>query len=138
LADQPTSGDPIDESPGGVVAPAARVDPHTRRLLWWLVAPVLSVHLLALYWPGTPGVPEPLYVDKVVHAALFAIPVWLLGRLTKRIWLVAAIFAAQAVASEVIQARFVPYRDGDVFDATADLVGIGVAVWWLLRTREEG
>lgn len=118
--------------------PAERVDRSTRKVLWWLVGPVLATHLIALYLPGHPGVPEPLYVDKLVHAALFGVPVWLLGRLTKRVWLIAGIFAVHAAASEVIQARFVPYRDGDVFDALADLVGIGIAVWWLLRTRTDG
>jgi len=33
--------------------------------------------------------------------------------------------------SEVVQWRFVPYRDGDVWDAVADLVGIGLAVFVL-------
>jgi hypothetical protein len=135
LADQPVGRAPFDESPGGLIEPAGRVDAATRRVLWWLVGPILALHLLALYLPGNPSVPEPLYLDKVVHAALFGIPVWLLGRLTGRVWLVGGIFAVHAVVSELVQLWFVPGRDGDVFDAMADLVGIGIAVWWLKRTE---
>ncbi len=132
-----TPSSPLDESPGGPVVPAPRLDRQTRRFLWWLVPPVLVAHLVALYLPGTPGVPEPMYVDKVVHAALFGVPVWLLGRLTGHYWVVAGIFAVHAVFSEVAQALWVPYRDGDVFDALADLVGIAIAVLWLRHSRTD-
>jgi len=138
LADRGGVEDGIDETPGGTVLPAERVDSATRKALWWLVAPVLAGHLLALYLPGTSGAPEPRYVDKVVHAALFGVPVWLLGRLIGRIWLLGAVFAVHAVVSELVQLWWVPGRDGDVFDAAADLLGISIAVWWLLRTRKEG
>jgi VanZ family protein len=107
-----------------------------RKLLWWLVAPVLAVHLVALYSPGSAALPEPPYVDKLVHAALFGVPTWLLGRLTKRVWLVAAIFAVHAVISEVVQGLWIPRRDGDVLDAAADLVGIAIAVVVLLRSKD--
>jgi VanZ family protein len=120
-----------------VVEPAERLDPPTRRVLWWLVAPVLIIQLVALYSPGNSGVPEPLYVDKVVHAALFGVPTWLLGRLTRRPWLIAGIFAVHAVFSEVAQYLWVPGRDGDIFDATADLVGITAALIWLLRSKDD-
>ena len=138
MADQGSIDNPLDETPGGTVRPAERVDSATRKVLWWLVVPVLAGHLLALYLPGVPGVPEPRYVDKVVHVALFGIPVLLLGRLTGWIWLVAAIFAVHSVVSELVQLWWVPGRDGDVFDAAADLVGVAIAVWWLLRTRRDG
>jgi len=107
-------------------------------VLWWLVVPVLALHLLALYLPGNPATPDPLYVDKVVHAALFGIPVWVLGRLTGRGWLIAAVFAVHAVFSELAQKWWIPNRSGDVYDGLADLVGIGIAVWWLHRTRDDG
>lgn len=129
--------DPVDFTPGGEVRPEVHLDPPTRRALWWLVAPVLLVHLVALYLPGNPSIPEPLFVDKLVHAALFGVPTWLLGRLTERPWVVASIFAVHAVFSEVAQLLWVPGRDGDVFDALADLVGITIALVWLLRTRDD-
>lgn len=128
---------PVDLTPGADVRPDVHLDPPTRKALWWLVAPVLLVHLVALYMPGNSSIPEPLYVDKLVHAALFGVPTWLLGRLTKRPWLIASIFAVHAVFSEVAQLLWVPGRDGDVFDALADLVGITIALVWLLRTRDD-
>lgn len=90
----------------------------------------VAVHLFGLYWPGSPdstgfGFPG---ADKIAHVLLFAVPVWLLGRLTGRVWLVAGIFVAHAVASELIQHQFLPNRSGDPFDLVADLVGVAAAV----------
>lgn len=129
----------LDESPGGNVADVPRPSPEERRILWWLTAGALVVHVVAIYLPGSPdgslelpGVPG---IDKLIHAALFGVPVYLLGVLTGRIWLWAGVFAAMAGLSEVIQWRFIPYRDGDMWDAVADLVGITLAVLLLLRRR---
>ena len=41
---------------------------------------------------------------------------------------VAAVFAAQAVLSEVVQAMLLPHRSGDVLDAVADLTGVALGV----------
>lgn len=103
----------------------------------WLVAlAVLAVvgHLLALYLPGSPdpGLDLP-GLDKIVHLLLFAAPVWLLGRSTGRVRLVAGVFAGHAVVSELVQHRFLPRRSGDPLDLLADLVGIGIAVLLLRR-----
>lgn len=110
-----------------------------RRLLTTLAALAIVVHLLALYLPGSP---EPTFdvsgADKAVHVLLFAVPVWLLGRLTGRIWLVAGVFAGHAVVSELVQLWFVPYRSGDPLDLLADLVGIGAAVALLTRRERAG
>jgi uncharacterized membrane protein YhdT len=109
----------------------------TNRWLWVLAGLAIVVHLVALYLPGTsdgglelPWLPG---ADKVVHVLLFAVPVYVFGRLTRRVGLVAGVFAVHAVVSELVQWRFVPYRDGDPFDALADLVGIGLAVLLLKR-----
>ncbi len=101
----------------------------------WVVAGLaVLVHLLALYLPGSPepGLELP-GADKVVHVLLFGVPVWLLGRLTGRAWLVAGIFAAHAVVSELIQLWFIPYRSGDPLDLLADLIGIAAALALLTR-----
>ncbi len=74
--------------------------------------------------------------DKLIHGLVFAIPVYLFGRLTGRVGLVAGLFAVHAVLSELIQWRFIPYRDGDVWDAVADLAGIGLAVLALRRRNQ--
>jgi len=118
-------------------------EPTTRarsRWLPWLAGLALVVQLVALYLPGDaqglielPSLPG---ADKVVHLLLFAVPVYLFGRLTRRVGLVASAFAVHAVVSELVQWRFIPSRDGDVLDAVADLVGIGLAVALLiLRQR---
>lgn len=94
------------------------------------------VQLLGLYLPGSPEVGFALPgADKVAHFLIFAVPVWLLGRLTGRIWPVVAVFAAHAVLSEFVQGWFVPYRESDPWDVVADLAGITAAAWLLLRQR---
>ncbi|MCW5952773.1 MAG: hypothetical protein KIT69_11005 [Propionibacteriaceae bacterium] len=112
---------------------------HRRRqFLWALSGLAVAVHLVALYLPGAP---EPGFdlpgADKVVHVLLFAVPVWLLGRLTGRVGLVAAIFAVHAVASELVQHWFLPHRTGDPLDLLADLVGISSALLASRFTRGE-
>ncbi len=107
-----------------------------RRRLTLLAGLALAVHLVALYWPGSAeaGLDIP-GADKVAHVLLFGVPVWLVGRLTGRIWLVAGIFALHAVVSELIQYWFLPHRSGDPLDLLADLLGIAAAVWLLVRRR---
>ena len=125
----------LDESPGGTVSDVPSPTPGERRILRWLIGFAIVVHLVGLYLPGSPdgalelpGVPG---IDKLIHGLLFAIPVLLLSVLTGRRWLWAGIFAAHAVISELIQWKFVPYRDGDGFDAMADLVGIFIVLAYL-------
>lgn len=129
------------ETPDRPVEPVetgARVSTSsTHRWLWALAGLAVAVHLVALYLPGSPDgsleLPWLPGADKVVHLLLFAVPVYLFGRLTRRVGLVAGVFAVHAVVSELVQWRFIPYRDGDPFDALADLVGIGLAVLLLKR-----
>lgn len=114
-----------------------------RRRRWLLALSVLAVavHLIALYEPGSPdgviGFDIP-GADKVAHVLLFGVPVWLLGRLTGRSWLIAGVFAAHAVVSELVQHWFLPYRSGDPFDLVADLLGIAAAILLLTRRGREG
>ncbi|PFG16777.1 hypothetical protein ATK74_1330 [Propionicimonas paludicola] len=110
---------------------------------WWWVAAIVAVlvQLAAVYWPGSPGGEQFVTItgaDKVVHALIFGIPAYLLGSLTGRRWLVATVFALHAPISELVQWRFLPYRDGDVWDMVADLTGIAIAVlvgWRVDRAR---
>lgn len=89
----------------------------------------VAAQLVVLYLPGqaTPSVALP-GLDKAIHALVFAVPVWLLARLTGRVLLVAGIFVGHAIASEIIQARLIPGRMGDPWDLLADLLGIAAAV----------
>ncbi len=130
-----------DERATGWPVPVAE-DPaeRRRRLALWVAAGVfLAVQLVAVYLPGTPdgGLELPWLpgADKIVHFLIFAIPVYLFGRLSGRVGVVAGLFAVHAVVSEFVQWRFVPYRDGDVWDAVADLLGIGMAALAVLYTK---
>lgn len=127
----------------GEVAPAA--SPAAGRvgqpLAVGLLVLSVAVQLVVLYSPegGGPGLfPQ---ADKVVHLLVFLVPVALAVVAGFRRWVVAALFAAQAVLSEVVQATLLPDRSGDVLDAVADLTGValgllvGTAVLRLLASR---
>lgn len=108
----------------------------------WLLVAVLIGHFYALYKPGGP---EPGFLpegtDKLIHVALFAVPAFLLRRISSRWWPV-LLLALHAPLSELIQWRFVPYRSGDVRDLLADLIGIalgiGAAAWLRRRSSSTG
>jgi len=108
------------------------------RLLIAACIVAVGVHLFGLYRvTGPPSVSWFPNSDKIEHAVGFGLPVFLIllalrwyGRCTPiRQWLVVGIFAAHAVASELIQHWFYVSRSGDPRDALADWVGI--ALGWL-------
>jgi VanZ family protein len=98
------------------------------------------VQVAVLYSPSSHG--EPLFpqADKVVHVLVFLVPVAVALLAGLRPTAVVALFAAQAVVSEVVQGTLLPARSGDAIDVVADLVGIalGVAVWRLVEERTQG
>lgn len=100
-----------------------------RRLAWGAFVLALLVQLAVLYAPSapsaTPGIPG---LDKLIHAGIFLLPA-LLGMLAgiRPAWLGAAL-AVHAVASEVAQHLLLPERSGDVADAVANLVGVGLGL----------
>jgi hypothetical protein len=88
--------------------------------------------LAVLYWPSALAAASRLdlpLADKAVHAAVFALVMWLWAGRGRRIWLVAALLAANAGLSEVVQALWLPQRSGDLWDVIADLAGIGLGAW---------
>jgi VanZ family protein len=71
--------------------------------------------------------------DKLVHATLFAV---LAGTALARFGRPAPVLVSvlcYASASELVQALFLPTRSGDVRDAVADAVGVGLG--WLAARR---
>jgi VanZ family protein len=98
----------------------------------------LAVQLAVLYVPRLPStVPSgPPGLDKVVHAAIFAVAGWAWARLWPRWrWLVATAFVAQGLISEFVQWRFLPGRSGDLWDLASDLVGLALGLWLAWRWR---
>ncbi len=118
-----------------------------RRLVSSAAVAAVAAQLWGLYRvsgpPTTPWFPD---VDKIEHALGFALPVVLIllarhvtGRSITRttIVVVAAVFFAHAVISELIQGHFYRYRSGDPRDVVADTLGIalGVAAFRVVERR---
>jgi hypothetical protein len=102
--------------------------PRGRRVWFALLGLSLLLQLVVLYAPSAPGGPEVNGLDKVVHAGVFGAVVLtaLLAGLPRR-W-VLGVLVLHAPVSEVVQATLLPSRDGDVWDAVADLTGVGLAL----------
>ncbi|MFT4295294.1 MAG: VanZ family protein [Micropruina sp.] len=119
----------LDRSLAGLV----RNPPRWLRIGAWVAfALALAAHFYGLYAPVEPGAVELFpYADKVLHFLGFAAPTTL-AVLLSRHWWPTVVFAGHAVLSEIIQASWLPGRDGDITDVMADLAGVLVAVvvWW--------
>ena len=109
----------------------------TGAVLWLLLAITVATQLVVLYAPSAPSVSPFCNSDKAVHVVVFLVPVLLALLAGLRPRVVVAVFAAHAVASELVQHALLPGRSGDPLDVVADLagVGLGVLVWWLLVGR---
>jgi hypothetical protein len=101
---------------------------------------------IGLYGPSGPVQPSWFpSADKLQHAIGFALPMFLV-LLTSQIYAaragptmrplrvaaISGVFAANAVVSELVQARPGSGRSGDPVDAIADLIGIGLG-WVAFR-----
>ena len=108
----------------------------------WLLVFVLAlaVQLVAIYVPRAPGEGGVPHVDKVVHAAIFAVPV-LAGLLAglPRVPVV-VLLAVHAAVSEELQSALLPDRHGSLQDAAADLLGvaIGLVLFLWVSSRRRG
>ena len=87
-----------------------------------LLALAVVVQLVVLYWPRAAGGDLP-YVDKLVHAAVFGAVAWAGCRAGVPHRVLVPLLVAQALVSEVVQARLLAARSGDPADVVADLVG---------------
>ena len=93
-----------------------------------LLGLAVVVQLVVLYAPQGAGPAAFPQADKVVHLVVFLVPVALAVLAGFRRSVVAAVFAAQAVLSEVVQALLLPQRSGDPLDVAADLTGVALGV----------
>lgn len=111
---------------GAAVELAARA---TVRPVWrWAFVAVALAHLAALYWPRVDLQAPVSGSDKVMHLILFAAPTVAGLFAGVRPAYVIAVLAAHAPVSELLQHFVLPNRSGDLADAVADLVGVGVGV----------
>jgi hypothetical protein len=99
-----------------------------------LFALALAVHLIALYTPSTGVSSDVLGIDKLVHMLLFGGVLYLGWLAEVPLWPLAAALLVNAAASEIAQYLWLARRSGDVWDAVADAVGVGVAVAAIRRT----
>lgn len=102
------------------------------------VAAILAqLWVLYLYVPsGSDAVSLP-HADKIVHAAVFALPAFLGVLAGLRPSIVGAVLAVHAPVSEVVQHLWIPARAGDPWDVVADVVGVllGLALGALMLRR---
>ena len=76
------------------------------------------------------GIPQ---IDKIAHFFLFASVAFLGLKVgVPARWLLAAL-VANAIVSEIVQHYLLPQRDGDPFDALADLTGVALGTWLAFR-----
>jgi hypothetical protein len=88
----------------------------------------VAVNLLTLYWPRSVSGGDVPYVDKVVHAAIFAAVAFTGRRVGIPVALLVAVLAAHALVSELVQHWLLSARSGDPADVVADLAGVGLGV----------
>jgi len=92
-----------------------------------LLAVTVAVQLAVLYWPRAAGNGLP-YVDKLVHAAVFGAVAWAGCRAGVPHRVLVPLLVAQAVVSEVVQARLLSGRSGEPADVAADLAGTALGL----------
>ncbi len=101
---------------------------RSRRLGRFLLATSVPLMLVALYLPSVPGTSTVPRVDLVVHVGLFALVMWAARLAGAAPRLALAVLAANAVASELVQALLLTGRTGSVSDLVADVVGMGLGL----------
>ena len=95
----------------------------------WLLAAAVVVQILVLYLPVSgPGGALP-GADKVVHAAVFGAVAFTGRRAGVPLLPLVALLVAHAVVSEIVQGMLLPGRQGDPWDAVADVAGTGLGAW---------
>lgn len=119
----------------GVDDPAARSGRVALLRAGFVLALLVQVYLLYFEVPGTSDLPLFPHVDKVVHAAMFALPaaIAVLARLP--LWPVVVALAVHAPVSELVQGNLITGRFADPLDMLADWGGIalGLLVGFVVR-----
>ena len=112
----------------------------------WLAAALLwriaGIYSLIFRESNSHLAPPFPHFDKIAHAALFFAQTWLLAKAwlaeRKRPPIAALFFFAlcYAISSEIAQHLFTQTRQGDPFDALADMAGSGIALYLARRAYQ--
>ena len=86
----------------------------------------VAVQLVVLYSPASPGTGGVPHLDKLVHVAVFALPVFFAVLARLPVLPVVTVMALHAPVSEVVQGRLLVSRSGDPWDAVADVAGVAL------------
>lgn len=106
--------------------------------LGFALALAVQVYVLYLYVPGAPDTLTIPHADKVVHAAIFAVPA-MVGVLSGlRPWLVALFLIAHAPVSELVQHLWIAGRSGEPWDVVADWLGVALGLVVAVAVRRRG
>jgi len=116
-------------------------------LLYWL--PVF-IYCLLIYiqssYPSPEEIPQLHYMDKILHFTAYAFlgALFLRAMKTLRIknnlrlvLILSIIFSSLYGISDEIHQHYVPYRDADIMDALADIIGsiFGVYIYQSIRAK---
>lgn len=99
-------------------------------LIWF----IMSVYALIFREASSNGVPSFTHFDKVAHAFMFLIQTWLAAKYWLSIkkhtpyLILFIIILLWAIVSELAQHFFTTTRQGDIWDAVADMLGASIAL----------
>jgi VanZ family protein len=110
----------------GPMTSASTTSAPAGRVARGLAVIAVAAQLLVLYWPVVTVEGPVSWTDKVVHALVFAIPTYAVGRAVGSVGVAVTIFAVHAPLSELVQHFLLPGRTGDVWDVVLDLVGVAL------------
>ena len=126
---------------------SAKTNTLYKILLYWF--PVFLYCLLIFIqssYPSPESVPDWPYIDKLLHIAVYALLGVLLLRAfrtlriqhnLKLVMILSILLSSLYGISDEIHQYFVPFRNADVMDALADMIGsvVGVYVYQLLSSK---
>jgi VanZ family protein len=116
---------------------------HTPALLWGLAILIIT-GLPGNYVPKVHNFLELLSTDKLIHLGMFAPFSYLLakgifsntGNLRKCLFVSGLIGTVYAIFTELMQYCIIPGRNGNIYDAIADIVGVSIGIYAFYRFRK--
>jgi len=112
--------------------------------LLWGTAILVITGLPGNYIPKADGFWELFSPDKIVHLSMFAPFAWLLVRgfvqngtnIKKGILFASLIGIVYALLTELMQFYIIPGRNGNIYDAIADILGVIIGLYLFYRFKK--